>query len=74
MLTILVSFINMGDAKKQKKNLNKEFPSLREWYIDNKLSIHFGDDRTKTISFSRKKHPPKPNISFGNYSLKEHTT
>ena len=29
--------------------LNKEFSSLCEWFIDNKLSIHFGEDKTKTI-------------------------
>ena len=26
--------------------LNKEFSSLCEWFIDNKLSIHVGDDKT----------------------------
>ena len=25
--------------------LNKEFSSLCEWFIDNKLSIHFGEDK-----------------------------
>ena len=33
--------------------LNKEFPSLFEWIIDNKLSVHFWDDEIKTIIFSR---------------------
>ena len=32
--------------------LNKEFPSLFEWIIDNKLSVHFWDDEIKTIIFS----------------------
>ena len=27
------------------KGLNTEFPSLFKWLIDNKLSIHFGDDK-----------------------------
>ena len=37
--------------------------SLCEWFIDNKLLIHFGDDKTLTIFFSRKKRPPKLSIS-----------
>ena len=32
---------------------NKEFPSLCEWIIDNKLSVHFWDDEIKTMIFSR---------------------
>ena len=52
------------------KVLNKEFSSLCEWFTDNKLSIHFGDDKTKTNFFSRMKSPPKLNISYGAYSLK----
>ena len=54
-------------------NLNKEFSSLCEWFIDNKLLVHFGDDKTKT-NFSRMKNPPKLNISYGDYSLKQHST
>ena len=33
-------------------NLNKDFNSLCDWFIDNKLSIHFGEDKTETILFS----------------------
>ena len=39
--------------------LNKEFSSLCEWFIDNKLSIHFGKDKTKPILFTRSKTPAK---------------
>ena len=36
---------------------NKKFSSFCECFIDNKLSIHFGDDKTKTIfSLERKAH------------------
>ena len=31
--------------------LNKDFNSLCDWFIDNKLSIHFGEDKTKSIIF-----------------------
>ena len=36
-------------AEKIEKVLNKEFSSLCEWFIENKFSIHFGDDKIKTI-------------------------
>ena len=34
--------------------LNQDFNSLCDWFLDNKLSIHFGEDETKTILFSPK--------------------
>ena len=27
---------------------------LYDWFVDNKLSIHFGDDKTKSILFGSK--------------------
>ena len=38
------------------------------------LSIHFGDDKTKIIFFPRIKSSPKLNISYGDYSIKQHNT
>ena len=35
------------------KNLNSDFNNLCEWFVDNKLSIHFGEDKTKSILFNR---------------------
>ena len=34
-------------------NLNHDFNNLCEWLIDNKLSIHFGEDKTKSILCKR---------------------
>ena len=31
--------------------LNSDFSNLCEWFLDNKLSIHFGEDKTKFILF-----------------------
>ena len=42
------------DVEKIEKVLNKEFSSLCEWFLDDKLSLHFGDDETKTIALSQK--------------------
>ena len=38
-------------------NLNRNFNSLCEWFVDNKLSIHFGEveDKTKSILFGTKR-------------------
>ena len=32
--------------------LNKNFSSICDWFVDNKLSIHFGEDKTNLILFS----------------------
>ena len=36
------------------KQLIIDFWSWRHWFFDNKLSIHFGQDKTKSILFSSK--------------------
>ena len=41
-------------VKTIENELNKDFNSLCDWFVDNKLSIHFGEDKTKTILFSPK--------------------
>ena len=48
--------ICMGkDIKTIEDQLNKDFTSLCEWCIDNKLSIHFGEQKTKSILFGTTK-------------------
>ena len=34
--------------------LNQDFSTLVNWFVGNKLSIHFGEDKTKFILFSPK--------------------
>ena len=36
--------------------LNKNFSVLFDWFVDNKLSIHFGEDKTKSILFGSKQN------------------
>ena len=36
------------------KELTKNFSNICNWFVDNKLSIHFGEDKTKSILFSTK--------------------
>ena len=50
------------------------FSSLCQWFIDTKLSIHFGEDKTKPILFSRKRGLRKIIISFAGHSTKQHET
>ena len=42
---------NINEIEKQ---LNENFNSLCDWFVDNKLSIHFGEDKTKSMLFGRK--------------------
>ena len=38
----------------QIKELTKNFSNISDSFVDNKLSIHFGEDKTKSILFSTK--------------------
>ena len=49
--------IYMGkDTKTIEEQLNRDFNSLCEWFIDNKLSIHYGEEKTKSILSGTKGH------------------
>ena len=44
------------DIQTTEEHLNRNCNSLCDWFVENKLSIHFGEDKTKSIVFgSRKK-------------------
>ena len=64
------------DSKTIGDQLNKDFNSLCEWFIDNKLSIHFGEEKTKSILFGTKQqlHKGKSHdIRNGDTEIKQHT-
>ena len=42
------------DLERVKEELKKNFSNICDWFVDNKLSIHFGEDKTKPILFSTK--------------------
>ena len=67
-------FYQHEDVKKIENVLNKEFSSLCQWFIDNKLPIHFGEDKTKSIIFSKARGLREINISFEGNSIKQHET
>ena len=37
--------------KEIERNLNKNFSNVCDWIVHNKLNIHFGEDKTKSILF-----------------------
>ena len=45
---------NCRDMHAIEDTLNKNFNSLCDWFVENKLSIHFGEDKTKSIIFGSK--------------------
>ena len=54
---------------------NKDFENVWDWSVDNKLSIHFGEDKTKSIVFTTKskiKSARKLNLKYKNIKIKEH--
>ena len=56
------------------KHLKNDFSNLCEWFLDNKLSIHFGEDKTKSILFGSKhklKKVGKLNITYQGIDIKQ---
>ena len=42
------------DIKTIEEHLNRDFSTLFDWFLDNKLNLHFDEDKTKSILFSPK--------------------
>ena len=64
---------NVKDIKKQ---LNEDFLNICDWFGDNKLSIHFGEDKTNSILFTSKhkiKKLQKLEIIYNNIRIKQHS-
>ena len=64
------------DVIEIEKQLNKDFTNVCEWFVDNRLSIHFGDDKTKSILFASKrkiKSVRKLKINYKNIQIKQHS-
>ena len=56
--------------------LNRDFNSLCEWFIDNKLSIHLGEQKTKSILFSttkRLKNSRNLDIRYKDIEIKQYS-
>ena len=64
------------DVIEIEKQLNGVFTNICEWFVDNRLSIHFGEDKTKSILFASErkiKKVPKLKINYKNIQIKQHS-
>ena len=64
------------DVNEIEKQLNNDFENVCDWFVDNKLSIHFGEDKSKPFLFARKgkiKIARKLNVKYRNIKIKQHS-
>ena len=64
------------DINEIQKHLNKDFSNICDLFVDNKLSIQFGEDKTKSILFASKyklKNVHQRNIKYGDTTIKQHS-
>ena len=56
--------------------LNRKFSNICDRFVDNKLSIHFGEDKTKSIlsaPLNKCKKLRKLNISYSSLKIKQYS-
>ena len=64
------------DVEEIEKQLNMNFGNTCDWFVDNNLTIHFGEDKTKSFFFARKrkiKSARKLNIKYKDLKIKKHS-
>ena len=64
------------DLERIKEELTKNFSNICDWFVDNKLSIHFGEDKTKSILFSTKNRKRKIgtlDTEYGDVKIKQYS-
>ena len=64
------------EVEEIEKVLNNDFENICDWFVDNKLSIYFGEDKTKSILFisQRKiKTTKKLHIKYQDIEMKQHS-
>ena len=66
--------IRDSSTEQIESTLNRNFNALCDWYVENKLSIHFGEDKTNSILVSHKKckNLEKLDIRRGDIKIKQH--
>ena len=71
---MLYSHPNVKFIERKFKLLCQYFNNLCEWFIDNKLSIHFVEDKSKNILFKRgDKSDLSLNITRNENVIKQHS-
>ena len=64
------------DVVQIEKRLNEDFENLCNRFVDNKLNIHFGEDKTKSILFASKRRAKtirQLNIKYKDINIKQHS-
>ena len=62
------------NIKAIEEHLNRDFSTLVDWFVDNRLSVHFGEGKTKSILFSpkhRSKSIGQIDISYKDIKIKQ---
>ena len=62
-----------NDISKIENQLSEDFCNICDWFVDKKLSIHFGEDKTKSVLFASKfkrKNIKKLHIKYGDIQTK----
>ena len=65
----------LKSVTEKKQQLTKNFSNICDWFVDNKLSIHFGEDKTKSILFSSKRNlklVEELDIRYKEIKIKQH--
>ena len=63
-----------SDINEIEIQLNKNFSSKCDWFVDSKLSTHFGEDKTKSVLFSSKSKIKKASPLNIHYKGKKNQT
>ena len=64
------------DVEEIGKVLNNDFENICDWFVDNKLSIHFGEYKTKSILLASErkiKNIKKFNIKYQDIEIKQYS-
>ena len=69
-------FCQHKDINEIEKQLNKDFESICDWFVNSKLSTHFSDGKTKSILFVTKFKiikVRKLNTKYGDKQIKQYS-
>ena len=64
------------DINMIEEQLNTDLSSLCDWFIDNKLSVHFGEEKTRSILFGTKRQQKNQrdfDLRYGDIEIKQHS-
>ena len=74
MLMIVVQFSNIKSETEIEKQLIRDFSSVYDLFVDNKLSIYLGQDKTNSILFVTKhklRNAKSLNIVYNDIEIKQ---